>query len=428
MKNQYFTKDLSTFYVMWLTQALSALGSAMTSFALVIWSYQQSGQALVTALLSVCSYAPYVIMSIFSGALSDRWDKKRTMLVCDAFAAVCTCMVLALLKTDRLYVWHIYLLNALNGLMNTFQQPASEVAMTLITPRERDQQVSGMMSLSGSLTTLITPALATAVLTFGGMDAVIAFDIATCAVAIGALVFFIRIPKVEHTEQKEPVLRAARQGLAYLNQNRGILGMILFLAAINLIASMYNAALPAMLLSREGGGTNVLGWVNTCTGAATLVGSLIVSAMPAPKKRAKTVCNCLLISMATENFLLAVGRNSIVWCVGAVLGWLTIPVMNANLYALFRSRIPMEMQGRVYSARNTLQFFTIPLGYFLGGALVDYVTEPLMASLQEGHWLITLLGPGKGSGAALLFLMIAGAGVAVCLIFRRNRHIRALDD
>ncbi|WP_418270108.1 hypothetical protein [Hominenteromicrobium sp.] len=62
----------------------SALGSAMTSFALVIWAYEQSGSALSTALLSICSYAPYVLLSIFAGALSDRWNKKATMLICDA--------------------------------------------------------------------------------------------------------------------------------------------------------------------------------------------------------------------------------------------------------------------------------------------------------------------------------------------------------
>jgi len=427
LKN-YFPKELKNFYILWLTQALSALGSAMTSFALIIWSYEQSGQALVTALLSVCSYAPYVIMSIFAGALSDRWDKRKTMILCDAFAAACTVCVLLLLKTGRLMVWHLYALNALNGLMNTFQQPATEVATTLLTRREHDQKVSGLKAVSNSMTTLLTPMIATAVLALAGLDAVIAFDLITCAAAIGALVFLIRVPRTEAQEKKEPLLKAAKQGIKWLRDNQGIFHMILFFAGINLIASMYNAALPAMILSRKGGGSEVLGWVNACTGAATLIGSLVASALPAPKKRAQVICNCMLFSMSTENLLLALGRNGFVWCIAAVLGWLAIPVMNVNLTALFRSRIPVEMQGRVYSARNTLQFFTIPLGYLMGGALIDRVCEPLMAALTESHWLHALLGSGKGSGAALLYLFLAFAGVAVCLYFRRDQQIRALDD
>lgn len=80
-------KELRSFLILWSTQSFSTLGSSMTGFALIIWSYQQQGSALSTALLSVCSYVPYVIMSIFAGALSDKWDKKVTMLVSDSFAA-----------------------------------------------------------------------------------------------------------------------------------------------------------------------------------------------------------------------------------------------------------------------------------------------------------------------------------------------------
>ena len=83
-------KELRTFIILWLTQALSSLGSSMTGFALVIWLYNDSGSALTTALLTVCSYAPYVIVSIFAGAISDKWNKKAVMLVCDSFAALTT--------------------------------------------------------------------------------------------------------------------------------------------------------------------------------------------------------------------------------------------------------------------------------------------------------------------------------------------------
>lgn len=113
------TKELKTFLILWSTQSLSQLGSAMTNFALTLWLYQKTGSALRTALLTVCSYAPYVLMSIFAGALSDRWDKKKTMLVCDTLAACCSAAVFVLLKTGYLMPVHLYLLNAVNGLMNT---------------------------------------------------------------------------------------------------------------------------------------------------------------------------------------------------------------------------------------------------------------------------------------------------------------------
>ena len=64
----HLVKELKSFFILWLTQSLSALGSTMTGFALIIVLYKCCGSALTTALLSLCSYAPYVLMSIFAGA------------------------------------------------------------------------------------------------------------------------------------------------------------------------------------------------------------------------------------------------------------------------------------------------------------------------------------------------------------------------
>lgn len=130
--------------------------------------------------------------------------------------------------------------------------------------------------------------------------------------------------------------------------------------------------------------------------------------------------------MCTENFILAFGKSPWVWCIGALLGWIAIPLMNANINVILRTNIPTGMQGRVYAARNTLQFFTIPIGYFLGGILVDEVFEPFMAGNSGMIWQ-NLFGAGKGSGAALLFFLVGIAGVAVCLVFRRVKCIWELD-
>jgi Major Facilitator Superfamily. len=423
-----FIKELRQFLVLWLTQSFSALGSAMTNFALVVWSYQQYGSALQTALLAICSYVPYVVMSIFAGALSDRWNKKSSMLFCDSFAAGCSVFVLILLQMGKLQVWHLYILNALNGLMNTVQQPAADVTISLLTPKKYYQRVSGMRSFSNSLVTVITPVLATAFLSFANIQTVILFDLFTFAVAFAALLFFIRIPEIEKKKDvEETLLKSAKSGLIYLKENRGILDLILFLAAINLIASMYNAALPAMILSKQSGNEAALGLVTMVEGLATLAGSIIVSLMPAPRSRVRVICNTLLFSMSTENFFLAFGNSVPLWCLGAVLGWIVIPVMGSNMDVLFRNHIPIEMQGRVYSARNTFQFFTIPIGYFLGGILVDQVFEPLMKLQKPGSLLTVLFGSGKGSGAAFLFLILAFAGICVCLIFRKDAHMWKLE-
>lgn len=421
--------EMRTFLLLWITQSFSGLGSAMTSYALVIWSYSQEGSALVTSLLMVCSYAPYVIFSIFAGALSDRWNKKKTMLVCDTVAAMTTVITLFLLQGGLLRVWHLYLINIVNGLMNTVQQPASEVAVTRILPKKHYQKVGGMRYFSSALNSILTPIIATAILGIAGMKMVIAFDLLTFVTAFFTLAFLIRIPKAEQLEEKkEKLLEAVRQGIIYLKKERGIYDLILFLAAINLVASIYEAAFPAMMLSRNGGSEKVLGLVNAVIGATTLLGSILASFIRKPKSRIQVIYNCLLFSMSFENFMLALGRTPVIWCIGGFLGWIFIPLMSTNMEAILRLHIPENMQGRVYSVRNSLQFFTIPVGYFLGGFLVDQVFEPIMATQESGSILVWLFGEGKGSGVAFLFFVIAFAGIAVCMYFRFDKPMWELED
>ena len=296
--------ELRDFYLLWSTQSLSQLGSAVTGFALTLWLYEKTGSALSTAMLTICTYAPYVVMSIFAGAITDRFDKKRTMLACDTFAAACTVLVLVLYRTGLLRMWHLYAVNAVSGLMNTVQQPASEVAYTLVVPKEYYQKTSGLQSLSRSLISSGNPLIAAAVYGMAGLEAVILLDLMTFAVAFLALFCLIRIPVVRAgTGKNENVLMLAGEGLAFLKMNPLILHVILFMSGVNLIASSFDAVLPALVIPRCGSG--VLGIVTSCSGIAMVLGSLLVTVMKKPRDRVKVIYRTMLFSLGIENFVLA---------------------------------------------------------------------------------------------------------------------------
>ncbi len=407
--------ELKDFLILWSSQSISQLGSRITAFALTLWLYEKTGSSLSTAALTICSYAPYVLMSIFAGALTDRFDKKKTMIVCDVFAVFCTIVIWGLFRTNSLMEWHLYVLNAVSGLMNTVQQPASEVAMTLIIPEKYYQKTSGLRSLSRSLISILNPLIATALYSFIGLNGVIAVDISSFIIAFVTLQFFISIPK-SNSERKEKVLVLAKEGIGFLKNNPIIMMLILFMAGVNLVASAFDATLPGYVLPNPKGGQAVLGIVTSCSGVAMIFGSLVVSVLPKPKDRVKVVYLTMLFSLGTENFMLAFSREPILWCVSQLIGWILVPVMSANLDVILRSSIPVELQGRVYACRNTLQFFTIPIGLFLGGFMVDQICEPFMVTYGYLPILKMLFGTGKGSGAALMMFILGISGSIICLI------------
>ena len=418
---------LRDFYLLWSTQSLSQLGSAMTSFALTLWLYEKTGSALSTAMLSICSYAPYVLMSIFAGAITDRLDKKKTMLACDIFAAACTVLILVLYKTDRLCVWHLYAVNALSGLMNTVQQPASEVAYTLVIPKAQYQKTGGLQSLSRSLISIGNPLFAAAVYGAAGLEAVITVDLLTFAAAFVTLAFFIPIPEVTAgAGNEEKLITLAAEGLRFLKKNPLVLHVILFMAGVNLIASAFDAVLPALVIPLRGNG--VLGIVTSCSGLAMVLGSLLATVMKKPRDRVRVIYRSMLFALGIENFVLAFSRNPLWWCIGQIVGWILVPVMSANQNVIMRNSIPVELQGRVYACRNTLQFFTIPIGLSLGGFFVDEVCEPFMAARAPDSLPVLRFGSGKGSGAALMMFVLGVSGVLFCLAYGQILKRYRYDD
>lgn len=163
-----------------------------------------------------------------AGTLADRWNKKRIMLLTDLAAACGTITVLVLYSFSILRIWHLYVINCLLSFMNAFQTPASFVATSLLVPREHYTRVSGLQSFSGSVVSILAPALGSCLLAFGGMTMVLVCDLVSFSVAFFVLLFFIRIPEIEHTEEKnrESFLRSCLDGIHYLWEHTALLPLI----------------------------------------------------------------------------------------------------------------------------------------------------------------------------------------------------------
>ncbi len=132
MFNIHTIKDLKAFLILWSSQTVSELGTAMTDYALIIWVYEQKGTASSVPLLTLCIFLPTIFFRFIAGTVADRQNKKLVMLIADLVAASGTLIIFILYSVSSLAVWHLYLINTLMSLMNSFQLPASfGVSLTL---------------------------------------------------------------------------------------------------------------------------------------------------------------------------------------------------------------------------------------------------------------------------------------------------------
>jgi len=423
-------KGLRSFFVLWSSQTVSALGTAMTEFALTIWVYEQNGSASSVTLLTICIFLPTILFRFIAGTVVDKWDKKRIMLLADFVAACGTLTIFILYSVAALQTWHLYVINILLSFMNAFQCPASYVATSLLVPKEQYTRVSGLQAFAGSAVSILAPALGSVLLSVGDLSLVLIFDLVSFAVAFLTLLFFVKIPVVEQksVEIKESFVKNCLAGVQFLREHAPVLHMVLFFNVINFLAKMGNDGMLApFVLGRTGNNQSALGMVQTAVALGILAGSIIITLTKPTKNKTRVIfvgCAITCFGNVVQSFT----YTPVAWSIAAFISYLSAAVLNANLDTVMRTHVPVEMQGRVFSAKDTLQNCTIPLGLFLGGILADYVFEPFMETespLQNA--LSVFFGTGSGAGIAVMFFLVGILGTGISLTRLRKTIYKDLN-
>jgi MFS transporter, DHA3 family, macrolide efflux protein len=413
-------KGLRTFLWVWLGSLVSFFGTAMTRFALMIWAYQQTGSATTLALLGTANYVPYLIASPIAGVLVDRFDRRLILLVSDLLSGLVTTSLLLLFLSGGLQIWHLYAAEALTGLFEAFQVPAYYAAVSLLVPKDQIQRTNGMRALAANGSRVLAPLAAGAILAWVGITVVMLIDIATFlfSVSVLALVF---IPRPQRSEagaaSRGNFWFELRSGFAYIQRRPGLVGLLLILFGMNVLASLtYFSILPAMILARSGQSAMALGIVQSVLGAGGMVGALLLSIWGGAKKRIHNVLAAGAISFLLGDLLFGLGQSVPVWAAAAFFSTVFIPFISGSSQAIWQLKVEQDLQGRVFSLKDTLQQVLMPFGYAAGGLLADYVFEP---ALRQGGSLAPVLGgvvgigPGAGMGAMFLFTCVVGT--LVCL-------------
>lgn len=432
MNIKNLNKELKNFYLFMGGQFVSLFGNKLTSFGLILWSYKQSGSVLSMSLLSVCYLIPEVLLSFIAGSISDNWNKKRIMLISNFIAAMFSVSVILLYFNNSLKIEYLYMINFMLGVVDAFQEPAYEVTISVIVSKDNYMKTSGLRTLCNSFTGIFAPIIATSLYAFCGLQTIIIIDLTTFIFAFVTLAFWVKIPHIilqPKERGKYSIYRQCMLGIRYLLNRKDIFSLILFMAFVNLIAAIYNTNLSPMILSRSGNNDIQLGIVSSSISIAGFIGSILVTRLPQTSKKIPLILNIMTFSFLFCNSLLGIGQNYYIWTIAVFLGNVFIPFLTANVEYIMRTKIPLELQGRVFSARNTLQYTSIPIGNILGGFFADKVFEPYMKKPTIVQAFFSgIVGYGDGSGIAVLFICIGIIGFLGCCIFRLNKSMRMLDD
>ncbi|HEY9860794.1 MAG TPA: MFS transporter, partial [Candidatus Obscuribacterales bacterium] len=280
--------SLRKFLILWSGQVASVLGTEMTNFAITLWAWELTGQATPLALIFFFTRTPKVIAASFAGVLVDRWNRKQLMMLGDGMAGISTVVLLGLLLTNQLAIWHLYVAGAVNGLFGYFQDLAYSTSMSQIVPKQHYARATAMDSyLTYSGSAILAPAIAGILYPLIKLPGILLIDFTTFLIAV-SIVWFTTIPqpKIEAKPfSKAQLWEEFTFGFRYIFRHPSLLAILIFLLNSNLLTNAAWAIQPVMILARSQDNATALASVQAAIGVGGVVGGGLLSVWGGPKRR-----------------------------------------------------------------------------------------------------------------------------------------------
>ena len=424
---------MQTFFIVWTGQVISLLGSKLTEFALGFWildqTYQDTGTITQFALTILFMYLPKVIISPLAGVLVDRWNRRSAMILSDLGTGIVTLAIVALVWSNNLAVWHIYLALTISSSLNAFQQPAYIAAISQLVPPQNLSRANGMVQASFAIAKIAAPAIAGLLMKFFGLETILFIDIATFLVAIITLLS-VKFPDFRRfsrrkTKVVERVISDAVAGWNYIALRPGLVRLTCFIATSYFMMGMLEVVLWPLLYQPNS--TEQLGFVLSVGGCGMLAGSVLMSLWSGPKNRVKAIIGFV----GFQGIIILIGGLKISTTILAIgiFGYLfSQPIIVSCNQAIWQSKVPSRLQGRVFALQQTLERSLAICAYLLAGPLVDNVLNPLMA---EGgivaRSISKIINTGMGQGVTLLLVLLGIINLTVVAIAYREPRLRYLE-
>jgi DHA3 family macrolide efflux protein-like MFS transporter len=282
-------------------------------------------------------------------------------------------------------------------------------------PKEQYGRANGLMTLMEAGPGVVAPLLAGALLPIIGLTGILAFDVITFVLAIGALLV-VHVPQppktVEGQKESGSFFKEALYGFTYIFARPSLLGLQLVFMFGNLFTGIGFTVLTPMVLERTGNNSAALGAILTAGAVGAVVGGIGMSAWGGFKRRVHGVLGGWIVT-GLGFAMFGLGQTLPVWIFFAMIASLVSPLINASNQSIWMAKVAPDVQGRVFSARRLIAWSTQPISPIIAGTLADFVLEPAMMGTGK---LPTVFGPlvGTTSGSGLsLLILFCGLGAAL---------------
>jgi len=384
------------FRLLWSGLVISAVGTWMQIVAQALLVLDLThGSAVALGMVSLAQATAFLLFALFGGAVADRVDKRRLLIVTQTFCLLFACLLGILTVRHLIAVWMVVVLAFLQGAALSFDQPARAALVPELVPRDELYNAVSLQSIVFTGASTVGPAVAgfaLATLGYAGNFFANAVSYVGVIVALAAM----RTPTLDGPLRTANP-RAIREALATVRADRALSALIVVFGALLFFGPSATVLIPVM--SREVLHLDAahVGLLFSASGLGAVGGGLALASVRDPEHKARIVlAAAALWALSLAGF--AVSRSF----PGAVTALVFVGLfqvgVSATTITLLQTRVPPQMRGRVMSLNTLLIMGVRPLGDFPAAVVIAAIGAPLTAIASAVVVALVTVGAARRPG------------------------------
>lgn len=357
-------------------QLISLIGTWMQQVAVGWLVYRLTDSALLLGVVAFAAQGPTFVLAPLAGALADRANRQRLLIVIQALMMLQALVLAALVLSGHVVIWHILLLSALLGCLSGFDIPVRQSFLVELVQGKED--LSNAIALNSSMfngARLVGPAIAGIAISFVGEGICILLN-GLSYIAVLAALLSMRIAPRALPPHSEPMLHQIREGFRYAFGFAPIRAVLLLVAVVSLVGVPFSALLPIFAGRVLQGDARTLGLLVSATGAGALAAALYL----ASRKTVRGLSKVITISAAIFGLsLLLFSFSRSVWlsALALVLAGFGMMMQMAASNTFLQTIVEDDKRGRILSMYTMAYIGTSPLGSLLLGVTAQRFGAPI---------------------------------------------------
>lgn len=371
-------------------QLTSLVGTWMQTIAQNWLVYQLTGSARDLGLVNFVGAIPLVPLTLYAGAIADRFSKRRIIFLMQATMMVLAFALAALCWTGVVQVWHVLLLAFLLGAAQAVDTPARQAFVVELVGKE---DLSNAIALNSGVfhgARVIGPAVAGILVAYAGVSGAFFLNgVSFLAVLAGLFLMDAALIRRTGGGGKEEVHLLG--GVRYLRDNRGPKAIVLLISLSALLAMPYHVLVPILAKETLGGGAGTYGVLMSAAGVGAMLGSLFAASGWAVRRKGMALTAGSL-SFPLLLLGLSLSRSYVLSVVLLVAIGFFFVLQNAPANSLLQSIVPDHLRGRVLAIYVSLFLGLLRVGSLLIGLLAAATSVPVALAAAAAASLAASLG------------------------------------